>query len=161
MAADFPGTEPSFVQLIDDTDPYEVGQINSVYDEIEAIGAHLGAGVPITAGGGIRLTLADGATVVGYCGEKAENDVAGSAQTVIPGGTYDVTAIVKVDWVVKASDGQVSWGTDGLEPGDLALIFEDDAGNELTLAISAGGEATVQRTGGGLTYDVLMKFLWI
>ena len=159
--ADLPGTAFDYVPLAGNTDPYDGAQMDAAYEEIKAVSTWLGGGTTIASGGGIRLTLADGATVVGYCGEKAENDVAGSAQTVIPGGTYDVTAIVKIDWVVKASDGQVSWGTDGLEPGDSALIFEDDAGNELTLAISAGGEATVQRTGGGLTYGVLLKFLWI
>jgi hypothetical protein len=162
MAGDFPGTQPSFVRLADDVDPYQASQINAAYDEIEPIASHFGAGTPICAGGGIRLTIVDGATTIGYVGQKGAHLTDGAAKTMLPGGAYDVTAIAFVDWVVKASDGQVSWGMDGLEPGGSALVFEDDAGNEVTLAISAGGEVTAQRTGGGLTYHVLVNFRgWI
>jgi len=130
MAASFPGTEVAFVQLIDDPggDPYEASQVNSAYDEIEAIEAHFGAGTDITAKGGIRLTILGqgGSTTVGYTGEVAVAALAGTPTTLIPGGAFDVTVGAVIAYMVEPSSGSASGGIITIYNGDTETIYDED-----------------------------------
>jgi len=166
MAASFPGTEVAFVQLNDDPggDPYEASQVNSAYDEIEAIEAHFGAGTDITAKGGIRLTILGqgGSTTVGYTGEVAVAALAGTPTTLIPGGAFDVTVGAVIAYMVEPSSGSASGGIITIYNGDTETIYEDDGTNEVTITIAAGGQLTTVRTAGSLTYNIIFNVLcWI
>ena len=165
--SDFPATQPTFVQLDDDStgngdgDEQVVSQINVVYDEIEAMAAHLGAGKSVCANGGVLETLAESAATVGYSVGVAADNVAGTPIVLIPGGAWDVTALVGFMGVITASDGEVEFGYNYAVPGgDTITLFDDDT-NTLTLTVSAGGEVSVVRGAGTLTFDVVLRLVWI
>lgn len=158
---DFPGTQPAFVTLTDDPggDAYEANQINVVYDEIEAIAAHFGAGTSIASGGGARLTLAQGGNDVGFSGEAAIHAGDGTPITLIPGGSWDVAVGMIVTGIVVASDGQVQAGTSYILNGETVAVF-DDGTNVYNLTVAAGGALTAVRASGSLTYRCLFRLLW-
>ena len=160
---DFPGTQPSWVQLNDDPggDEIQVSQVNTIYDEVEAIAAHLGAGKTVCANGGVLQTLAESGSTVGYMVGAAADDVDGTPVVLIPGGTYDVTAIVGFIGVVKPSSGSPEFGFNFAEPGGDVVTLFDDGTNTLTLSVSAGGEVSVVRGVGTLTFDVVLSLIWI
>ncbi len=165
--AQFPGTEPVFTPIVDDPggDPYSGSQVNVCYTEITASGAHFGGGLPITAAGGIRLTLKNlglsPATVVGYVGQAAIKSLAGTPVTLIPAGTYDCTSILAVTGVIKPSSGSPSAGFFYVENDSSYNLYE--VGSDIvTIAVAAGGAVTVSRGGGTKTYDILfMAMGWI
>ncbi len=166
MAADFPGTEKSFVQLSDDPggDAYQASQVNSIYDEVEAIEAHLGAGTIITSKGGIRLTILGqgGSTTVGYVGTGiAVAALAGTPTTLIPGGATDVTVGAVVAYMVEPSSGGASGGIITIYNGATETIY-DDGTNTVTLTVAAAGQMTTVRATGSLTYNIMFNVLaWI
>ena len=165
MAASFPGTQPSFVQLNDDPggDAYEASQINTAYDEIEAVGTHFGAGTDIASKGGIRLTIKGqgGSTTVGYTGEVAVASLAGVSKTLIPGGAFDVTVGAVIAYMVEPSSGDASGGILTIYNGDTETIY-DDGTNTVTLTVAAAGQMTIVRATGSLTYNVILNILvWI
>lgn len=165
---DFPGTQPSFVQLVDDSAPgagdgdaYEANQINVAYNEIEALAAHVGAGTSIASGGGQRLTLAQGGNDAGYSGEAAIYAGAGTPIVIVPAGAWDVAVGMIVTGIVVASDGQVQAGTTYILNGETKAVFDDgEGGNVYDLTVAAGGEASCVRASGSLTYRCLFRMLW-
>lgn len=161
---DFPGTQPSFVQLIDDPggDPYQANQVNVLYNEVEAIAAHLGAGTPICAGGGIRLTLKDGLHTVGYAGQKAVYALADTPVTIVPGGSGDITSGAVIAGWVKPSSGMAMGGISICASGETITIYDDGEGNQVTFQINAGGDVVVARAAGSKTYQIVINLLcWI
>lgn len=163
MAADFPGTIPTFTPLTDDPggDPYQVAQVNVLYTEVTAIGTHLGAGTSIASKGGLLLTIqgAGTSTTVGYTGEAAILAGAGTPITLVPGGSWDVAVGMIVTGIVEASDGQVQGGTSIILNGETVAVF-DDGTNVYNCSVSAGGVASCVRASGSLTYKCLFKILW-
>ena len=165
--ADFPGTQPTFTPLADDPggDAYEAAQVNVLYTEVEAVGTHFGAGLPLTAAGGMRLTLKNlglsPATVVGYVGMAAIKSLAGTPVTLIPAGDYDCTSILAITGVIKPSSGSPSAGFFYVENDSSANLYE--VGSDIvTVTVASGGLVTVSRGGGTLTYDILfMSMGWI
>lgn len=160
---DFPATQPSWVQLNDDPggDAYEASQVNTIYDEVEAIAAHQGAGKTVCANGGVLQTLAESGSTVGYAVGAAADDVDGTPVVLIPGGTYDVTAIVGFMGIVNPSSGTPEFGFNFAVPGGDSVTLFDDGTNTCTLSVSAGGEVSVVRGAGTITFDVVLSFIWI
>lgn len=156
MPTSWPGTAYTRTDLVDGAgnDYPQAAHVNVPANEVVAMQASLGAGEDQTANGGFLLTLARGGVTVGYSSAFAANDVAGTAVTLIPNGSKDVTAILTFIFAVKASTGGVNWGIGGLAPGDSMELFNDGT-NILTAAVSAVGAFTVQRTGGTATFDVV------
>lgn len=92
--------------------------------------------------------------------------VDGTARTVIPNAAGDVVYGVMPIWAVRASDGTTrsgAWSTGGtvlLAPGATTDIYSIGA-NILQLQVAANGAVTVQRTGGALTYKVVLWLVWL
>jgi len=80
--------------------------------------------------------------------------------TIIADGADDVTAILAVLAVVKASNGNTDGGPTFVRVNDSVELYNDGT-DVLTLAVSAAGEATLQRTAGSMTFDVLLNCVWI
>ncbi len=108
------------------------------------------------------MPVVDGATTVGYARSIAANDVGATAKTIIADGTGDVTAILAALVVVEASDGNTDAGFIYVRNNDSTVIYSDGT-DECTLAVSAAGAATLQRTAGStLTFDVILgNATWI
>lgn len=93
--------------------------------------------------------------------------VDGTARTIIPDAAGDVLYGVMPIWAVRASDGNTQGGaysTGGtvlLTPGASMAIYSAAGPNTLTLAVSAAGAVTVQRTAGALTYKVSLLLHWL
>lgn len=111
-----------------------------------------------------RALLADllarevGLSVTGS-GAIGATGVAGTAVTLLAAGTiaYAVTLVFVVHAVTGAD---ASGGTVTLECGDSYAIYNDGT-DVLTLALSAGGQLTVQRTGGADTFNVNCMGVWL
>ena len=85
--------------------------------------------------------------------------VGAAAQTIIPNAAGDVVYRLSISYVVRASDTTTFSGSIGINNGANANI--DPGAGTLTLAVAATGAATIQRTGGALTYKVALWLLWI
>lgn len=163
MAASLPGTQPVYTRLVDDPggDPYSGAQVNVLYDDVEAVGTWFGAGLPITSGGGILLQIADGANTVGYTGQKGVYGLAGTPQTIIPGGSYDVVVGLVFAGLCSPSSGVAQGGVSVVLNGESVNIFESGS-DIVSLAVAAGGQVTVTRDGGSLTYNIILNLLcWL
>lgn len=94
------------------------------------------------------------------------NGVDGTARTLIPDGTGDVQIGVAFFGVIQHSVGPTLGYTNNvggalpLAPSGSALIY-NAGGNQLTLAVSAGGALTIQRTAGTGTYKVALWLTWM
>lgn len=91
--------------------------------------------------------------------------VDGTARTVIPNATGDVTLSLQGMWVVRTSGGSNGGGVittagAGLLPGANLSLWTSGS-DVLQLQIAANGAVTVQRTGGTLTYKVALWLLWM
>jgi len=165
MAADLPGTAFTYTPLTDDPggDAYEAAQMNTAYEEIEAVSTWLGAGTDIASKGGIRLTIKGqgGSTTVGYTGEVAVASLAGTPTTLIPGGAFDVTVGAVIAYMVEPSSGSASGGILTIYNGDTETIY-DDGTNTVTVTVAAAGQMTTVRAAGSLTYNIMLNVLvWI
>jgi S1-C subfamily serine protease len=94
--------------------------------------------------------------------------LAGATVSILPPGAMLAQVVDVISSTVVASNGnthnaRTSTGYNaGLRPGGAALtIYNDGGGNTVTLLVTAGGDATIQRTGGVLTYDVALNLLWL
>ncbi|KKL14356.1 hypothetical protein LCGC14_2516480 [marine sediment metagenome] len=149
------GDQPSAAQF--------AAWIDAIQEGIEEH-QHLGTGGAGSGTGDAAslMPVVDGATTVGYARSIAANDVGATAKTIIADGTGDVTAILVALVVVEASDGNTDAGFVYVRNNDSTVIYSDGT-DECTLAVSAAGAATLQRTAGStLTFDVILgNATWI
>lgn len=97
----------------------------------------------------------------GYSGHWTWSGVDGTARTVIPNGTGDVTEVATFLYAVSAvTAGDAMGGTVVLEPSDSFELY-DDGTDALTLAVAADGSVTVQRTAGADTFKVSLWGTWL
>lgn len=87
----------------------------------------------------------------------------GTAVTVIPNGTGDVTSALMATYVTKPSSGTPQGGIFNaiVAPGDSARGLFSDGGDAATLTVAADGSVTVQRASGTLTYTIALHLMWI
>jgi hypothetical protein len=86
--------------------------------------------------------------------------VDGTAQIVIPGGAGDIVSVGAFLYTVYAVTAMdVRAGVATLTPGAAQILYTDGT-STLTLACSAGGELTVQRTAGTDTFNVTLLGVW-
>ena len=91
----------------------------------------------------------------------ATTAVSGVAQTIVDGGTDDVTGILMGMYTcVEVTGGGTGAGTVALVPGTSWNLYNDGT-DTLTLYVNAGGDVTVQRTAGADTFKVAVLLLWI
>ena len=90
-----------------------------------------------------------------------ETGVAGVAVELVADGTYDVTVILGFHLAVETSGGDSDVGFGSVKNDDSGPLWDDGGTNVLTLAVSAAGAVTVQRTAGALTYNVSGIIFWI
>lgn len=157
--ANFPSAVVTYTDQVANVSEMQEGDVNAVYDDVEAIGLHFESGHAMTSNGGFRLTLADGGVDIAYTGQKAVDDLAGTAQTVVAAGTGDVAVGAVVAYMVKPSTGSAQGGVVTIYNGETVDIYNDQAGNQVTLAVAAGGAMTVTRAAGTKTYDVGINVL--
>ncbi len=85
--------------------------------------------------------------------------VAGVAVTLLAAGA--VQYVLTVVYAVRAiGAGDENGGVVTLAPGDSFALYNDGT-DVLTLALSAGGELTVQRTAGAETFDIKLLGVWL
>lgn len=102
----------------------------------------------------------------GRCGLWSGTINSGSAATIIPDGTGDITAGVLFNVMVRnTTDGNFTdssaWEGE-LAPGASGDVYTKDAGaNRVSLSVSAGGALTIQRAAGTKTYSVCGWFTWV
>ena len=109
-----------------------------------------------------RSSVVGNATNTGYYGFWNHNAVVGSALTVIPNATGDVTSNITVLYSVKPSTGTASGGVVNIPLNADSIIWSDDAGaNTLTLTVAADGSVTIARSAGAYTYGVALSMVWI
>jgi hypothetical protein len=89
------------------------------------------------------------------------NGLDGTARTIIQGGSQDVVSYALFNIVIKPSTGAAtSVVNTALTPGTSVAIY-NSSGNTVTLYCNAGGDVTVARTGGTLTYKLIVQILWL
>ena len=82
------------------------------------------------------------------------------AQTVIPAGGQDVTALLTLLYAANLIGGASAGGVTTCAPGASVDLY--NAGGEiLTLTVAAGGAATIARSAGVGTFDVSLWLVWI
>jgi len=101
----------------------------------------------------LQLSPANGSGTPGWY----HAGIDGTAVTVTGGVTYG-TIFLYIVRAVTAAD--VKMGTISVEPGGSLLLWTDET-TDLTLACSAGGVVTVQRTAGTDTFDVTLMGIWM
>lgn len=80
---------------------------------------------------------------------------------VIPDGANDVTAVATFIYAVHAvTGGDNAGGSVTLETNDSSILYNDGT-DALTLAISAAGAVTLQRTAGADTFNVSLQGVWL
>ena len=116
---------------------------------------------------GERLRHLETAESLGQVGPQHvahwSNDTAitGAVQTVIPGGTQDVTAILTLLYAVQQiAGGGSAGGATTCIPGATVNLY-NAGGNTLTVTVAAGGDATIATSAGVDTYNVSLLLLWI
>lgn len=128
------------------------------------------------AGAGVGLLVASGNVGIGTTSPQGKLHVHdgtsgklfvtvslpdGTAVTVIPDGTGDVTYLLTANVIVRPSSGPNSSGPHFVTPGSFAQIYYPDFGaNEVRLSVSAGGAVTVQRIAGTRTYTITLELMW-
>jgi hypothetical protein len=103
-----------------------------------------------------KLHLHDGVGGMLFVSKTA---VAATAVTLIANGTGDVTAGLRFQGVVVTSGGDVDQPSGSMGVGDDVAIYEDGS-DTLHLRVNANGSVDVRRTGGSLTYTVVLFLVW-
>ena len=168
--ATFPGNKFSWTDLTDGVD-YPISQHpNSLAAEIIAMQDLQGAGDSdaigdaIVSNGGIRLSLAEGGNVVGYTGQRAWSAFASgdSPGQILPGGTGDVAVGLVYAGLVSPSSGEAQGGVSVILNGETQDIYNDGAGNQITIQVNSGGDVVLNHVAGTKTYDVVLNLLcWL
>ncbi len=84
----------------------------------------------------------------------------GTSQTIIADSAQDVTAACAIQYVVKPSSGAAVAGATTLANGASTTLY--NVGSDVvTLTVAANGSVTIARTGGTLTYKVIVQLLWL
>lgn len=89
-----------------------------------------------------------------------KSGINGSAQTIIPDGTGDVTARLLINYVVLVSDGNGTAQVTSLLNNTGADLYSL-GGNTLRMTVNANGSVTIARTAGSLTYSIFYDIIWI
>ena len=82
------------------------------------------------------------------------------AQTIIPGGAQDVTALLTIVYAAQLIGVGVAGGVTTCAPGATVNLY-NAGGNTLTVTVAAGGEATIARSAGAGTYNVSLWLVWL
>jgi hypothetical protein len=82
------------------------------------------------------------------------------AQTVIPGGAQDVTAMITVTYASQLIGVGTAGGTRTSGPGASTALY-NVAGNTLSLTVGGGGDVTIARSAGVGSYNVSLMMVWI
>jgi hypothetical protein len=86
--------------------------------------------------------------------------IGGTAKTVRPNGTGDVTAIAFATATTLPSAGAANATHGSVSPGGTLTLWTDGT-HTLTLAIAADGSVTVQRTAGTITFTVSLMLVFL
>lgn len=92
--------------------------------------------------------------------------IVGSAVTIIPDGTGDVTQIVHFDGIIRSTDnvfiGSIESfvGNNTFCLNNASNVITFDGSNQITFSVSSAGVFTVQRTNGTKTYEVVLYCVW-
>ena len=125
------------------TQPWQL-DLETRYTDAEAVDAIEAA----------TLSVAPGHSKLwGYSGLGSE------AQTVIPDGDRDVTAMLYVHWIIIVSGGGTEIGTASLAPGNGTALYA--SASEFSLEVGSNGSIFVERIAGTETADILLFLLWI
>lgn len=109
-----------------------------------------------------RGTTTGNATNTGYYGHWNHSAVAGSAITVIPNATGDVTEIATFVYAVAEVTGTgTGGGTVTVTPGGGAVTLYSDGTDTLQITCAADGSVTVQRSAGTDTFKVSLWGTWL
>ena len=112
--------------------------------------------------GGSAITYLATGYEVGRAAWWSYGPIGAAAVTVVPGGNFDVTRVLRAMFVVHEIAGA---GTNAGEvtatPGGGAINLYNVGADTLTLTVAAGGDVTVQRAAGASTYNVVLLMIWI
>lgn len=109
----------------------------------------------------LRLTPFHSGSAVAYLALWASNGIAGGAVSVIPGGAYDVTKILRYSGCVAEETGAgTNDPTGSITPGNSDVLYTDGV-DTLTLVVGALGATTISRTAGADTFTVFLSMQWI
>lgn len=84
----------------------------------------------------------------------------GTAQTIIPDGTGDVTVAVCYAYMIKDSSGVIGGQSDAILQLSNTATLLTDASNGVTLTLSATGGLTVARSSGSRTFTLTISCFW-
>lgn len=146
-----------FVGLSDDSASPKVGIYNAGY------GAYLFTG-DSSGRVGIGATTSPQGLIHGHDGSGGflfvnQASVGGTAVTIIPNGTGDVTECV---WFAGRASNSAAFTSD-ISPTTLVVsssTTKTDGANTLTIAVAADGSMTLQATAGAATWKVFMWMIW-
>ena len=96
----------------------------------------------------------------GYGGYGSAKAVAGGAVTILPHGAKDAASGMTMFYRVLESAGGTSGGSATVDNTSSVDLY-DDGTDVLTLAVAADGSATLQRTAGAATFDVVYLIVWM
>ena len=86
--------------------------------------------------------------------------LAGTAQTIIPDGSNDVSNGAVFFYWVDPSSGFSDGGFTSCANNQSNYLWNNGS-NQVSISIASNGALTVQRTSGSLTYNVALAILWI
>lgn len=87
------------------------------------------------------------------------DSVDGTSDVIIPNGTGDVAHLLQATWQVYDQSSVVQGSSGQVTPGNTLDIFTN-ASDIVTLTVAANGEASIARSGGSLTYTVILNLFW-
>ena len=98
--------------------------------------------------------------IVGYTGQWSRSGIDGTARTVIPNATGDVTKSITVLYQANAVTGTfVGGGVVTLTPNTSYAICSDGT-SILTLTCASDGSVTIARSAGTDTFDATLWMVW-
>lgn len=115
-----------------------------------------GVGATVPQG---KLHVLDGA---GGFLHKYISGIVGSAISIIPNGTGDVTLVLSGTFTASDGAGNVAGGViTATAPGANFNLYDDGGSNTLQLQVAADGSVTVIRTAGARTYACNLCLNWM
>lgn len=85
----------------------------------------------------------------------------GTARTIVPDDENDVARGLWIMWAGYTSSGVFFGGCNQCANGGALKLYDDGGTNTLQLAVAAAGAATVSRTAGTKTYDLVAWVVWL